>query len=100
MALVDAHISANWRRFRSGFDSGAHLQTHQVTFPAKEEKDTTTMIWFISDTHFGHKNILKYDNRPFETIEKHDEHIVRVWNERVAADDTMCLAFSRAQSRQ
>lgn len=28
--------------------------------------------WFSSDFHFGHGNILKYDNRPFDTIQKHD----------------------------
>ena len=26
------------------------------------------MIWFTSDTHFGHENVLKFTDRPWETI--------------------------------
>ena len=26
------------------------------------------MVFFIADTHFGHKNVLKLYDRPFETI--------------------------------
>lgn len=47
------------------------------------------MIWFTSDTHFGHANILKYDNRPFRSIEEHDEELIRRWNVCVAPGDTV-----------
>jgi calcineurin-like phosphoesterase family protein len=33
-----------------------------------------------SDPHFGHKNVLKYDLRPWETIEEHDAALVERYN--------------------
>lgn len=42
---------------------------------------------FSSDLHLGHKNILKYDNRPFSTIGEHDEVLVDNWNEVVDGED-------------
>lgn len=49
------------------------------------------MYYFISDLHFGHTNILYFDNRPFKTIEEHDEYIVNKWNETVDIDDDVYI---------
>ena len=46
-------------------------------------------IFFTSDLHFGHANILRYDNRPFESVEEMDYELVRRWNERVSPEDTV-----------
>lgn len=43
---------------------------------------------FISDIHFGHKNCLAFDNRPFSTPEENDEVIINNWNKVVNIDDT------------
>ena len=43
--------------------------------------------FFISDLHFGHKNILSFDNRPFSSIEKHDKFLINSWNNKVGIDD-------------
>jgi calcineurin-like phosphoesterase family protein len=49
------------------------------------------MNYFISDLHFGHKNCLAFDNRPFTTIEEHDEYIISSWNDTVGVDDDVYI---------
>ena len=45
------------------------------------------MIYFIADTHFNHKNIIEYCNRPFKDTNKMNEYIIQKWNSVVKEND-------------
>lgn len=44
-------------------------------------------VFFTSDLHFGHFNILRYDSRPFASIAEMDAEIVARWNSVVKNED-------------
>lgn len=44
-------------------------------------------VFFTADLHFGHENVIKFDARPFETVEEMDEELIRRWNEKVGKGD-------------
>jgi len=46
-------------------------------------------IWFTADFHLGHKNIIRYCNRPFENVEKMNQAILERLNARVKANDIL-----------
>lgn len=46
-------------------------------------------IWFTSDHHFGHANIIKYTERPFNSVGHMNASMIGSWNGVVAPDDTV-----------
>jgi len=56
------------------------------------------MIYLTSDLHIFHTNVIRYCNRPFNTVEEMNEALVANWNFVVDVDDSVyCLGdFSMA----
>lgn len=58
-------------------------------------------VFFTSDTHFYHTNIIEFCKRPFKIIEEMNETLIANWNKVVGADDIVfhlgdfCLGDSR-----
>lgn len=47
------------------------------------------MIYFTSDTHFGHENIIAYCKRPFPDKYTMNQEMITRWNKRVLPEDTV-----------
>ena len=48
-------------------------------------------IRYISDTHFGHKNILRYDNRPWQNVQDMEDAMIQLWNKTVDPYDSVYI---------
>lgn len=44
-------------------------------------------IYFTSDNHFGHERVIRFDNRPFASVEEMDAEMIRRWNAKVGKGD-------------
>lgn len=49
------------------------------------------MIYYIADTHFGHTNVLRFDNRPFNDIASMEEALIHNWNKRITDEDDVYI---------
>lgn len=49
------------------------------------------MVYFISDLHFNHSNIIKYCHRPFRSVQSMNNALVRNWNQVVRPQDIVIL---------
>lgn len=57
----------------------------------KKTRVPSFKTFFIGDPHFGHLNILRYDNRPFATVAEMDSELIRRWNEVVSENDMVFI---------
>lgn len=60
------------------------------------------MNYYISDLHFGHKNVIRFDTRPFQSVDEMDEELIRLWNNKVSDTDDVYIVgdFSYRSGRQ
>lgn len=49
------------------------------------------MIYFTSDLHLSHENVIKHSNRPFHSVEEMDRILIKKWNERVTFEDEIYI---------
>ncbi len=57
-------------------------------------------IWFSSDAHFMHANIIKYCRRPFELASQMDEALIAKWNELVSSNDLVFYLGDFSMSKE
>lgn len=62
-----------------------HLLDFDITF-ADENLDR---VFVVSDTHFGHTNIIRYCGRPFAEVNEMDRQLAARWNAAVPHDATV-----------
>lgn len=55
----------------------------------KEKLRKEPKVWFTSDWHFGHKNVINYCNRPYKDVEQMHKALIKIWNKTVKPQDTV-----------
>jgi calcineurin-like phosphoesterase family protein len=58
----------------------------------KNNNITKDNLFFTSDPHYFHHNIIKYCNRPFIDLEQMHENLITLWNKTVPKDGFVILA--------
>lgn len=49
------------------------------------------MIYYTADLHFGHRNVISMDGRPFNTVEEMNKTLIDNWNSRVTNKDDVYI---------
>lgn len=48
-------------------------------------------IFFTSDTHFFHANILNFEHRPFKDVDDMNNQMIKLWNDKVTNSDSVYI---------
>lgn len=51
----------------------------------------SALIYYIADTHFGHANVIRFCERPFDDVRDMDCTMTEYWNLRVTDDDDVYI---------
>lgn len=44
-------------------------------------------VFFTGDLHFGHENVIRFDNRPYKSVDEMNEDLIQKWNNKVSPGD-------------
>jgi len=82
-------IAAHLRRALISTDAPVHMTpTAAATAHASDlPREVNHMLFWTADTHFGHANIIRLCNRPYDSVEEMDESLIVNWNTSVGPDD-------------
>lgn len=56
--------------------------------------------YVIADLHFGHQNVIKYEDRPFKDAVEMDEKLIELWNSTVSTGDIVYVLGDFTLSRK
>ena len=48
-------------------------------------------VWFIADTHFGHRNVVHFEGDRFSSMEDRENYIINQWNKVVKDNDLVYI---------
>ena len=57
----------------------------------RPNRERNTVNYYIGDLHLSHANVIRFDNRPFDTLEEMHRKIIDNWNARVKPNDTVYI---------
>ena len=77
--IIDNAQLSNVLTQRNSTDFFNQLRNSEGLSPSK--------VWFTSDTHFFHDNVIEYSQRPFASVEEMNETMIANWNKVVHSDD-------------
>lgn len=65
----------------------AEVRNKEYIFQTSKTKD----FYFISDTHFNHKNIMRFCDRPFASLEEMEKQMIDLWNNTVKENELVFI---------
>lgn len=65
------------------------FETFQESDHNNSRLNDCTDLWFISDHHFSHKNIITYSKRPFATVAEMNSFMIEQHNNTIGEDDVV-----------
>ena len=89
-AALEAAISE--RSGKSGSRTIRKLLKYAAKHPTLTIEPDDRAVWIWSDLHLRHANIIKYCDRPFDTVDEMDRQLLATWKSTVGPGDVILNA--------